>query len=283
MADARQPIIIVKKNRGHGGGHHGGAWKVAYADFVTAMMAFFLVMWLVNQSKEVKASVASYFRDPGVFQYEHSKGMLPGGTPGIEKNGAPPVAPPPKTMVADADAKADRARLQATAEHIRSELLKAAEFGPLRDQIEVTVTAEGLRIELVERAGSSFFDSGSPLLRGESVRILGVIAAELGRLTNDIAVEGHTDSRPYLNGQVYGNWELSVDRANAARRVIVHEGLAPERIRAVRGLADTELHVPSDPFDPRNRRVSILVRSRLLDGKVKEAPPGYGDDASGKP
>jgi chemotaxis protein MotB len=179
------PVVIIKKRRAHHGGHHGGAWKVAYADFVTAMMAFFLVMWL-----------------------------------------------------------------------------KAPGIATLRDQIEFTFTSEGLRIELIEGAGSSFFDSGSALLRGESVRILEIIAGELGKLANDLAIEGHTDRRAYASGNRYGNWELSSDRANAARREMEFNGLKPGQVQTVRGFADTQLHLKDEPLDPRNRRVSIVVRSQ---------------------
>jgi len=123
------------------------------------------------------------------------------------------------------------------------------------------VTPEGLRIELVDRNGSSFFDSGSSLLRGESVAILSIIAAEVGQLPNDVVVEGHTDGQPYVDGERFSNWELSSDRANAARRVMAAKGLGPKQLRAVRGFADQELRIPEDSMDSRNRRVSIVVRS----------------------
>jgi len=253
------PVVIVKKGRrGHGGGHHGGAWKVAYADFVTAMMAFFLVMWLVGQSKEVKASVAGYFREPGVFDHERSNGMLAGGTPGME----PGMAPEAMTRPDPAALLRERQELQSAAERIREQLLKAPGIATLRDQIEFTFTSEGLRIELIEGAGSSFFDSGSAVLRGESVRILTIIAAELGKLANDLAIEGHTDRRAYANGDRYGNWELSSDRANAARREMDRGGLTVGQVQTVRGFADTQLHLTAAPLDPRNRRVSIVVRSQ---------------------
>src|SRR6185436_5597402 len=216
-----------------------------YADFVTAMMAFFLVMWLVTQSKDVKSAVAGYFRDPGVFDYQKSKGILPGGGPGVD-----PVARP-QPSGPDAASLAQEHQLRAAAaDHIRQQLLKVRDFETLRDQIEFSVTAEGLRIELVERSGSSFFDSGSAALRGESERILTVIGHELGKLANDVVVEGHTDSRQYSSGQGYGNWELSADRANAARRVMEREGLHAGQLRAVRGYADTQLHLQKDPLDP---------------------------------
>jgi chemotaxis protein MotB len=247
-------VIIVRKKKGGHAGHHGGAWKVAYADFVTAMMAFFLVMWLVGQKQEVKASIGGYFRDPGVFDYQKSKGILPGG-------GAPGAEPPRPPESDKASLKQEEQALTEAASRIKQQLMKVPAFATLRDQIEFIVTAEGLRIELVERSGSSFFDSGSAVLRGESEQILSVIAGELGNLQNDVVIEGHTDSRPFTRGERYGNWELSVDRANAARRVMESRGLGAHQVRAVRGFADTALHI-KDALDPRNRRVSIVVRSQ---------------------
>jgi chemotaxis protein MotB len=225
------------------------------------MMAFFLVMWLTTQSKPVKASIAAYFRDPGVFDYEKSQGILPGGTPGVEPGAE--AAPNPGSRPPGAGSLEQEQQLLTTAaDHIRQQLMQVKEFKTLRDQIEITVTTEGLRIELVERSGSSFFDSGSALLRGESEQILKVVAQEVGKLANDIVVEGHTDSLPFANGERYGNWELSVDRSNAARRIIEHSGLHEGQVRSVRGFADTQLHLPDSPLDPRNRRVSIVVRSQ---------------------
>ena len=250
-----QPVIIIKK-KGHGhGGHHGGAWKVAYADFVTAMMAFFLVMWLVTQKQEVKAAIGGYFRDPSAFD-AMGKGVLNGGT-GIDPGGSPAAMPP--EMAAEVEKK----KLNEAADHIKEKLVEGSEFASLRDQIEMQVTPEGLRIELMDRNGSSFFDSGSALMRGESARILSVIASEIGKLDNDLFIEGHTDSRPYTEQEQYTNWELSADRANAARRVMMREGIRPTQLKGVRGFADTQLHMANDPADPRNRRVSILVRSQV--------------------
>ncbi|MDH4066109.1 MAG: OmpA family protein [Acidobacteriota bacterium] len=278
------PIIIVRKKAGGHGGHHGGAWKVAYADFVTAMMAFFLVMWLVTQSKDVRASVAGYFREPGVFDYERSTGMLPGGRPGVEPGGAPTPVPPP-----DARALLQEQRILAdAAEHIRNRLTESPGLAKLADQIEFTVTSEGLKIELIERADSSFFDSGSAELNGDSQRILEIISGELGKLENEVVLEGHTDRRPYANGTRYGNWELSADRANAARRAMERAGLDAGQVRGVRGYADTQLHLTDSPLDPRNRRVSIVVRSHAaaaLDRAIRqsqEAPaaPTEGEAAA---
>jgi chemotaxis protein MotB len=246
------PIIIVKKRPKHEG-HHGGAWKVAYADFVTAMMAFFLVMWLVNQSKSVKSAIGGYFRDPGVFESKGGKGILPGDA---SINDTPP---PPGAVSPDAE----RQRLEAVVGHIRERLDQVPEFKTLRNQIEFSVTPEGLRVDLVEAEKSSFFDSGSAVLRGEAERILGVIARELGALKHQVVIEGHTDSRQYASAVGYTNWELSADRANAARRVMERQGLTMGQVASVRGEADRQLRNPKDPFDPRNRRVSIVVRNPL--------------------
>lgn len=266
------PVVIVKKKAAPHAGHHGGAWKVAYADFVTAMMAFFLVMWLVTQSQEVRASVAGYFREPGVFDYEKSTGLLPGGRPGVEPGGAPTPMPPP-----DARALLQEQRVLAgAAEHIRERLAQSPGLSTLADQIEFTLTSEGLKIELVERADSSFFDSGSAELRGESEHILQIIAAELAELENEVVLEGHTDRRPYADGARYGNWELSADRANAARRAMQRAGLPEGHVRGVRGFADTQLRLKDGPLDPRNRRVSILVRSHAaaaLDAAIRAGQP----------
>jgi chemotaxis protein MotB len=254
---AIQPIVVVRKKKRSHAGPHGGAWKVAYADFVTAMMAFFLVMWLVGQSKEVKASVAGYFRDPGAFDAQHASGILPGGT-----QLAPSATERPATAAqTKAAAEAERRALEASVRHIRERLDSVPEFKTLRDQIEFTITAEGLRIDLIESSGSSFFDTGSAHMRPEAERIFAVIARELGTLDNLIVVEGHTDSRQYTNLEGYTNWELSADRANAARRVMERGGLRSSQVLEVRSQADRQLKIASDPLDPRNRRVSVLVKS----------------------
>ena len=267
MSNPVQPVIIVKKKGGHGG-HHGGAWKVAYADFVTAMMAFFLVMWLVNQSKPVKAAIGGYFRDPAAFDASGGRGVLPGGD----------TINPAKPERAPAEQE-ERKRLEAAVLHIREGLDKEA-FKTLRDQVEFTVTPEGLRIDLIEKDDSTFFDSGSATLRGETEHVLGIIAHELGALDHKVDVEGHTDSRSYVKNERYSNWELSADRANAARRVMEREGLRSAQVTSVRGMADRQLRFPADPLDARNRRVSILVKSPLL---AAPGPSAQGAPAIDQP
>ena len=271
-----QPIIIKRKKAGHGG-HHGGAWKVAYADFVTAMMAFFLVMWLVNQSKEVKSSVAGYFRDPGVFDQARSDGPIAGGDLRLDPEAAPPSDP--KTGLA-AD---ERAALEDTAKRIKQRLAEAPDLRSLGRQIEIQITRDGLRIELVDAESQTFFATGSAALAPGTEKVLELIARELGQLKNSIVIEGHTDSRPYAATDLYSNWELSADRANAARRVMERSGLQGGQVRGVRGYADRQLRVSETPLDARNRRVSVIVehlwRASSLPAAVRELASGAAGPA----
>jgi len=247
-------VIIIKKRSAHKHAHHGGAWKVAYADFVTAMMAFFLVMWLVAQGPQVREGVAAYFRDPGAFA-DGGGGVLPGqemGLTGGPQSGgidAPVLAP---------DVEEARASLERAAEHLRE--VVQLKFATVADRIEITVTDEGLRIELREAPNDGFFSSGSAMMKPETEAILSVMAAELGQLRNRIAVEGHTDAVPYAREGPYTNWELSTDRANAARRVLVQTGVKAAQLEGVRGYADTRLRLPDQATDAGNRRISIVVR-----------------------
>ena len=268
-----QPVIVVQKKRGRGHhGHHGGAWKVAYADFVTALMAFFLVMWLVAQSPDVKAAVAGYFRDPGVFDSARSAGVLPGGAEGLRETGVTSVPVPENVQAA-------REALERAAARLRQALEKVPTLKALEDLIEITVTAEGLRIELLENDQKSFFAVGSAQLLPETVELLSVVAMELGTLANAVAIEGHTDSRAYSPSNAYGNWELSTERANAARRAMERHGLRSGQIDAVRGFADTRLRYPDDSLDSRNRRISIVVQSETRQIQAPgHSTPGKSSD-----
>jgi chemotaxis protein MotB len=245
---------------------------VAYADFVTAMMAFFLVMWLAAQDSRIRTAVAGYFQEPGLLPHQQSNSVLASGQGGIDNAGMPTVVQRKPDGMLEAE---QRALIQA-AEHIKQHMLKISEAGALRNQVEFQVTTEGLRFELLEGA-ASFFETGSAVMSPASIKLLGAITQEIAKLENDVVIEGHTDSRPYANGKSYGNWELSTDRANAARRVMMDQGLVQGRIRAVRGFADNDLRVPDDPLDPRNRRVSIVVRSTIakeLEKSVRSIIPG---------
>lgn len=248
-----EPVIVVKKKKAGHGAPHGGAWKVAYADFVTAMMAFFLVMWIVGQSAQVRAAVAGYFRNPGLFDYEKSNSMVPGGQKG--------VLPEPASGADGAFGSVkDAARLEEAAARIRQALGGVPEFSSLKDQIEIKLTNEGLRIELLETAATGFFDTGSAKINASGEHILVAISQELARVPNGVVFEGHTDSRPYQSTVGYTNWELSADRANAARRMMEQNGLERGQVRGVRGCADTQLRNSQDPYDARNRRVTIIVQ-----------------------
>jgi chemotaxis protein MotB len=247
-------IIVKKKHKGHAG-HHGGAWKVAYADFVTAMMAFFLVMWIISQSHIVRSSVAGYFRDPGIFNNEKSDGVMSGAKVGIA-----PQAPISIHQINPSLSEADRHALEEAGRRIREALARMPEFKDLKDQIEIQMTHEGLRIQLIDSSKMGFFDMGSDVLNAEGVKILTAVAHELHTLPNGIVVEGYTDSRQYSKGDTFTNWDLSANRANAARRVLERQGVQAAQIQEVRGYADTQPRVLNHPLDPRNRRVSILVR-----------------------
>lgn len=230
------PIIIVKKKAAHGG-HHGGAWKVAYADFVTAMMAFFMVMWLLNAGTKVREAVAGYFNDPVGYKNQIGSGMAGTGD-GL------------------ALTKDDMPKLQDKLEKALREMPK---FQELKDQVKFTVTGEGLRIELLETEKGLFFDSGSSTPSEQGRQLLTKIASELGKLPNSIMVEGHTDSRIFTR-ENYSNWELSVDRANMSRRLMQTSGLRPGQIGQVRGYADQRLFKKDDPTHASNRRISIIVQ-----------------------
>ncbi len=248
MSD-RPTVIVVSKGKGHGG-HHGGAWKVAYADFVTAMLAFFIVMWLLNQSEEIQKAVAGYFQDPIGFMSEQG-GMGPVVLP-VDLSGE------------------ERSAFQMAKEDLEGKIAQVPELAELQQNIEITITGEGLRIELVEGEGSLFFDVASVDPTPAALRLFAIIAEELSGLENKVAIEGHTDASPYsTDDPEYSNWELSTDRANAVRRTM-EPLLAPDQIQEVRGLADRVPRDPDDPLRPSHRRVSSLVTSNQAGGDAAE-------------
>lgn len=235
-APLSQIIIIKRKAKGHQG-HHGGAWKVAYADFVTAMMSLFMVLWLLNSSEQVKKAVGGYFNDPT----GHGKDV---GN-GVHANGSGILS----------FRKEDLANLkQKLAEAVRQSTPVA-----LRDNVVMTVTSEGLRIELIEGERSAFFESGSADPSAAGKDLLANLAKEIGKLPNKVTIEGHTDSRPFSARAGYSNWELSADRANAARRLMQTLGMREDQVNQVRGYADQSPRNPSVPGDPKNRRVTLII------------------------
>jgi chemotaxis protein MotB len=249
MTPKGQPIVIIKKRRPAHHGHHGGAWKVAYADFVTAMMAFFLVMWLINTSPQVKSNLASYFRDPGMFERTSGGGAMPGASMGALAGNAqvPPVA-------------AAKAALEDAAENIREALENRPEFQMIKDRVEIDITSEGLRIEMADKGDESFFEIGSAEIKPDMIEVIKVVTDNVRALSNKIAIEGHTDARPYGPHHNYSNWELSSGRANAARRIMEASGLEPSRLEALHGYGSSRPRFPDQPYDARNRRVAIVLR-----------------------
>ena len=230
-----QPIIIIKKVSGHGG-HHGGAWKVAYADFVTAMMALFMVLWLLNSSQETQKAIGGYFTDPEGNGKMIGSDMAGAGGDAINL------------------AAKDMEQLK---EKIAQSLKQSTKFKELQDKITMVVTGEGLRIELMESDVGTFFESGSPVPTEQATEIIGRLAQEVGQLPNHIFIEGHTDSKQFAGE--YSNWELSNDRANASRRELVAGGLDPGQLLRVSGFADRVLLADTTPTDPINRRIELVV------------------------
>ena len=262
-------IIIVKKKKSGGEGHHGGAWKVAYADFVTAMMAFFLVMWILGMDQGVKDMVEGYFSNPVGFKRAFSGGSNPVG------QGADPTSME-MTRAMLMTREHQKVRFQETAEEIEGKMTEAGLTVDAGADVEVVVTDQGLRIELMETGnGDVFFDQASSDLKPALHSLLGLIGPELEALPNVVVVEGHTDSLPF-GAPGYSNWELSVDRANAARRVLVAAGLNTNRVVEVRGHADRQPKNPENTLDPRNRRISILIPYR--EEVLSEQYRPLGDD-----
>jgi len=254
------PVLIVRKKKGEHAQHHGGAWKVAYADFVTAMMALFIVLWIVGQSKQIKEYVANYFKDPGAFM-ENTKG---GGA--FEYN---TIAFGER--LADDLLKRQQEKMKETGDKIMSEMGKTPALRDLSKQIVIEMTKEGMRIELVEQKESLFFDVGTAHLKDDAVRVLAIIAVQLEAMDNHIVIEGHTDARKYSQKDGYTNFELSADRANSARRVMMKHGLSEEKIDEIVGYADKRLRNKADPYDVVNRRISILVKfDELKNGGNRE-------------
>jgi len=219
----------------------GGAWKVAYADFVTALMALFIVLWMMNSSRAVKDSISGYFRDPKGYTH---------------KLGAGPANSGESVIIRQDNVSQVRQRIE-------DALRQVPEFQKLKSNIKFSVTGEGLRIDLIENERGLFFSTGSAEPTPAGMHLLSALAAEVGKMPNSVIIEGHTDSRPFRNAAPssgYSNWELSTDRANAARRVLHQYGLRPKQVVEVRGFADERPMIEGKPEDTRNRRVSLVVK-----------------------
>jgi len=248
MAEAR-PIIVIKKKSGHAG-HHGGAWKVAYADFVTAMMALFIVLWLLNSSKQVREAVGGYFKDPTGVSKKVGNGQTGSG----------------ENFTISKD------NMDQIKDELQKAIRKTKTFDKLKDQIEMTITSEGLRIELLESEVGTFFQSGASRPTESGSEILVKLAQEVGRLPNHVLIEGHTDSKPFANQGTYTNWELSADRANSARKLMQQSGLGASQVSQVRGFSDQHLRKPDDPNNASNRRISMIVQYQVKPGAEADPP-----------
>lgn len=277
-------IKFVKKKGGHAAAH-GGAWKIAYADLVTAMMAFFLLMWLLNSANSnTKTGLAKYFAEgPDFFKTPegmailsaHNQGILPGGR-GLKP--MPDLGDAESLTTEEAAGEKERQAMENTAQAIEQAFASDQLLQAFQDQISMDFTDEGLRIQVQDKAAQVLFDSGSARLKPYTLSILKEIATELGKLPNRVVIGGHTDSVQYPS-QAYTNWELSAERANTARRVLQSSGMRPGQIQRVTGYADSVPLEGKDPTDPRNRRISIVVLSAATEKRETEQRKSKGDAA----
>ncbi len=308
MAEEKAPVIVIKKIVKGGGGHHGGAWKVAYADFVTAMMAFFLLMWLLNATTEEQRKGISEYFDPTPMEVSNTTsgagGVMGGLTVsnvGARVNDVQPIVHnenPPSTDQSSQTNPPAQDPSELTKAQLQQELEQRedSEFEKVKEQIEqaiqdselkdlaknlmVDMTPEGLRIQIVDREGESMFPTGSSTPYDKTKELLGMVAQIIKKMPNQISVRGHTDAVPYSMGANYTNWELSADRANASRRVLLNQGIESKKLSNVVGKADTEHLLPLQPKDPQNRRISIILLRESLTkpatGIKKAASTGTG-------
>lgn len=282
--DEKQPIIIKKVKKVVGGGHHGGAWKVAYADFVTAMMALFIVLWILSASEETQDQIQAYFDDPGAFSFVTGKRSSPtesgldpepgrrigdnkgDGGGNIEDNDidteTQSIQQLLNTAVRDSIEAAEN--LKSSGEELEDfieGLISSTEgLSDFSESVKFTFTDEGLKIDLIENNENLFFGVGSSTINPKGEKIIALLAKEIGKLPNSVEIQGHTDSRKYGKNKSYSNWDLSSDRANSTRKYMEAKGLWNGQISIVSGYADKELVNKENPFANENRRVTIYVK-----------------------
>lgn len=301
---SEQPIIIKRIKKG--GGHHGGAWKVAYADFVTAMMAFFLLLWLLNvTTDDQRKAISNYFdpTHPKVSQSESGAGGVLGGLSmsptGSRATMTQPITTPPPSAsrmqgsqlnpreeaAKEAKRREEEAKFRKAEADLKQEIQNSPELRGMMQNLMIDMTPEGLRIQIIDRDGEPMFPSGSSQMFQKTRNLLTAITKVISDLDNEVSVRGHTDAVPYGPGATYTNWELSSDRANASRRVMLEADFPPQRLNNVMGKADTELLVPENPADARNRRITIILlreeitnpeayQNLVSDGEVGEFDDG---------
>lgn len=288
MAEELKKTIIVKKIKKGGGGHHGGAWKIAYADFVTAMMAFFLLMWLLGStSKAQKAGISDYFKTPLLEAIKNTGGPAVGASDSIMKDTGgkdltkkqgqvkPDDGSKGKDKSVDIkDAKEALEKAEAAKfEELKEKMQKAIEDSPalskFKNQLMMDITSEGLRIQVVDEQNRPMFESSKAQMQPYARQILQEIGKVLNGVDNKIGLSGHTDAVPYAGGEAgYSNWELSADRANASRRELVVGGMDETKILKVVGLGSASLFDKENPLNPTNRRISIIVMNKEAEEKV---------------
>ena len=289
-----QPIIIKRVKKG-GHGAHGGAWKIAYADFVTAMMAFFLLMWLLGSTTEGdKKGIADFFNAPLKVALQGGSGsgdsshVVKGGGEDLTRQGGQvkhgDVAARQRTIALKAlqaeQRQAEAARLEQVKEKVERAIAASPRLEAMKSQIRLDMTRDGLRIQIVDDQNRPMFDSGSAVVRASMRELLREIGAMLADVPNRLTIEGHTDAQPFSGGERgYSNWELSSDRANASRREMVAGGLPDDRTVRVQGMASSQLFVPADPPSPMNRRISIVVMNREAEERLLRLVPSQGEEA----
>ena len=310
-----RPILIVKRPKKAGTAHHGGAWKVAYADFVTAMMAFFMVMWLIAAvSKEQRAAIFDYFKNPSMQQGKSPRASMgqmgPGGAStsvinlrgGLDARKSASALSTGLGTPRDADTtldraapnvdeaqkiatEADRKKLESLMAQLREAIDHSQALKPFKDQLLLDITPEGLRIQIVDAQNRPMFDLGSARLKDYTYTILHELAPYLNSVPNRVSLSGHTDTTPYVSVAGYTNWDLSADRANAARRALESGGLAPDKVSRVVGLSSSVLFDKDNSRDPINRRISIIVMTKAADESAArvDATPAGGAHSTPEP
>ena len=278
--DEKPTVIVRRVKKVQGGGHHGGSWKVAYADFVTAMMAFFMVMWLVGAlTTKQREAVSDYFKNPGPISGKSSapsgmngpggasNSMIKlGGTMELPKGPGAEFTRDPADQKSEAEKKRqERARLEQLMQDLQEAIAKSQALEPFKDQLLLDITPEGLRIQIVDKQNRMMFDLGSAKLMPYTSEILHEIAAFVNRVPNRVSIAGHTDTASYASRIGYSNWELSADRANAARRALLEGGMEQAKIARVVGFGDAVLFDKKDPLNPINRRISIVVMTKAAE------------------
>jgi chemotaxis protein MotB len=282
-----QPIIIKRVKR-YEGGHHGGAWKIAFADFATAMMAFFLVLWLMSSATpEQLLAIAGYFKDPVGFSDSGSPYVIDlGGSPEMSPDQTlnPEIksTPTPDTVPVEADTAETKAeaveqeRLEMLLQELQNKINENPELQKFKDQIHFEITQDGLRIQITDADNRPMFDLGSARLKPYFEDILLAMADTIKAVPNKISISGHTDAKPYVGNGDYGNWELSANRANAARRALIAGTYPESQVARVVGYGSSALYDRNQPLNPINRRIDIVVMTKKAQQRI-EGTHGVGD------